>query len=224
MFTLATFEFLAELGLNNERAWFDAHRDRYERDVREPARAFVRAMRPRLEALSPHFLADDKKVGGAVMRQHRDTRFSADKRPYKTHVGIQFRHAQGKDIHAPGFYVHVGPDELFLGVGLWRPPSDALAKIRAHIDAEQAAWRAIVAAPAPTAAYRQGGESLKRAPRGYANDHPLVDELKRTSFILIADLDADTVIGPGFVDHVAGRFATAAPYMRTLCAALDAPF
>lgn len=224
MFTLATFEFLAELGLNNERAWFDAHRDRYERDVREPARAFVRAMRPRLEALSPHFLADDKKVGGAVMRQHRDTRFSADKRAYKTHVGIQFRHAQGKDIHAPGFYVHVGPDDLFLGVGTWRPPSDALARIRAHIDAEQAAWRAIVDAPTLTAAYRQGGESLKRAPRGYANDHPLVDELKRTSFILVADLDADTVIGADFADHVADRFTTAAPYMRALCAALDAPF
>ena len=85
--------FLEELREHNERSWFAANRERYEEAVREPARAFIRAMAPALAAISLHFRADDRKTGGALMRVHRDTRFSRDKTPYKTNVGIQFRHA-----------------------------------------------------------------------------------------------------------------------------------
>ena len=94
--------FLQDLRSNNERGWFTGNRDRYEETVREPARAFIRAMAPALAAISPHFRADDRKTGGSLMRIHRDTRFSRDKTPYKTNVGIQFRHALGRDLHAPG--------------------------------------------------------------------------------------------------------------------------
>ena len=127
------FSFLAELELNNEREWFQEHRDRYEREVREPAMGFIRAMAKPLTKISPHLLAVDKKVGGSMMRVHRDVRFSKDKSPYKTNVGIQFRHSAGKDVHAPGLYVHLAPDECFLGAGLWRPERDALAGIRKTI-------------------------------------------------------------------------------------------
>ncbi|MCA9520487.1 MAG: TIGR02453 family protein, partial [Myxococcales bacterium] len=111
-----TLDFLEELSLNNNRDWFTAHKPRYESFVRDPALAFVRAMAPRLERLAPSLIADDRKMGGSLMRIYRDTRFSKDKTPYKTNIGIHFRHKSAKDVHAPGLYVHVGLDGHFVGV------------------------------------------------------------------------------------------------------------
>jgi len=84
------------------------------------------AFAPHLRRVSPHFRADPRPVGGSLFRIDRDTRFSRDKTPYKTHCGIQFRHERGRDVHAPGFYLHVGPDESFVGVGIWHPGRDTL--------------------------------------------------------------------------------------------------
>src|SRR5436190_4266885 len=94
--------FLEDLRFHNERDWFEAHKDNYERDVRGPALAFIDAMAPRLAMISPELVAAAQKVGGSLMRIHRDIRFARDKTPYKTNLGIQFRHAAGKDVHAPG--------------------------------------------------------------------------------------------------------------------------
>ena len=110
-----TFRFLAELGANNERDWFEANRHRYERHVLEPALAFIERMAPNIERLSRHLLAVPKRTGGSLMRVYRDTRFGHDKRPYKTNIGIQFRHERGRDVHAPGLYVHIEPGGCFLG-------------------------------------------------------------------------------------------------------------
>ena len=107
MFSAATFSFLEELAAHNNRAWFEANKSRYESVVREPALQFIAAMAPLLAEFAPHFRAEPRRVGGSLMRVHRDTRFSRDKSPYKTNIGIQFRHALGKDVHAPGFYLHV---------------------------------------------------------------------------------------------------------------------
>src|SRR5678815_2121248 len=106
-FSDETFAFLGELEEHNQRDWFEANKSRYERVVREPALAFVRDMGRRLAEVAPALRADDRKVGGSMMRVHRDTRFSKDKSPYKTNVGIQFRHEAGKDVHAVGLYVPV---------------------------------------------------------------------------------------------------------------------
>ena len=133
MFSEATFAFLADLAANNNRAWFEANKPRYEALVREPALDFIEAMGQQLAVFAPHFRADARKLGGSLMRVYRDTRFARDKTPYKTNIGIQFRHDLGKDVHAPGFYVHVSEYECFLAVGCWRPESDALARIRAYI-------------------------------------------------------------------------------------------
>ena len=94
-FSRSAIEFLIELSEHNERAWFKQHQERYEALVRSPALAFIRALAPRLRRLSPHFVASDQKVGGSMMRPQRDTRFGSDKTPYKTNVGIHFRHAVG---------------------------------------------------------------------------------------------------------------------------------
>lgn len=130
MFTKATLNLLDELAANNDRTWFEANKSRYELLVREPALEFIAAMGSVLETFAPRFCAEPRKVGGSLMRVYRDTRFWRDKTPYKTNIGIQFRHTLGKDVHAPGFYVHIATDECFFAVGCWHPDSDALGRLR----------------------------------------------------------------------------------------------
>ena len=220
--TLTTF--LQELGSNNDRTWFNANRERYEEAIREPARAFIRAMAPALAAVSPQFRADDRKAGGSLMRVHRDTRFSRDKTPYKTNVGIQFRHALGRDVHAPGFYVHLEPGSAFIGAGVWHPDSGALFMIRSRIDEEPDAWRTVRDAEPFRATYRLGGDSLKTMPRGFAKDHPLAEDLRRKDFIAIHELRPADALGTGFPDVAAARFRDAAGFVRFLCESMDVPF
>lgn len=220
----ALFQFLAELALNNEREWFEPRKDRYQAAVLEPALAFIRAMAPRLRQISSAFVAVDKRVGGSLMRVHRDTRFSKDKTPYKTNVGIQFRHSAGKDVHAPGLYVHLEPGECFLGVGLWHPEPDALAKIRARILEEPDAWQRVRDDPALRASFELRGESLARAPRGVDPTHPHVEDLKRKDFIAVGSVPVATLMGKGAIDEVTRRFVAGRDFLRFLCEAVDVAF
>ena len=116
-----SLEFLHELSLNNDRDWWAENKDRYEAVVREPALDFITAMGPEIARISEHYTAIPSKVGGSMMRPYRDTRFSKDKTPFKTNIGIQFRHERAKDVHAPGFYLHIDNTGCFLAAGAWRP-------------------------------------------------------------------------------------------------------
>lgn len=223
-FSQDLFDFLGDLTENNNREWFNANKQRYEDAVREPALAFIRAMRPHMEAISPHFEAVDKKVGGSLMRIYRDTRFSKDKTPYKTNLGVQFRHAAGDDVHAPGIYFHIALDGVFLGSGSYRPDSGPLRQIRQRIVERPDAWSAIIQAPAFVETWRQGGESLQRPPRGFDKEHPLVEELKRKSFIAVHDLTVDEVLEPGLPERLAAKLQPTHAYLRFLCEAWGAPF
>ncbi len=211
--------FLRELEANNERPWFQANKGRYEAQVLAPALAFVEAVGARLPVVSPHFLAIPRRTGGSVMRVYRDTRFGGDKRPYKTNLGIQFRHEVGKDVHAPGFYFHVDPSLVFLGAGMWRPDRGSLGAIRERIVERGEEW--VRARDALLdAGFRLGGESLKRAPRGFDADHPLIGDLRRTDFIGAIDLDHADLGRDSVVDDVVGHFARAAPLVEFLCRAI----
>src|SRR5262245_18610926 len=112
-FDLALFAFLSDLRQNNDRDWFAASKSRYERDCLEPALAFIEDFAVDLEAISPHFRADPRPVGGSLFRIYRDTRFAKDKTPYKTNIGIHFRHEAASNAYAPGFYLHLAPGEVF---------------------------------------------------------------------------------------------------------------
>jgi uncharacterized protein (TIGR02453 family) len=223
-FSKQTFDFLAALAENNNREWFDAHQQDYEDVVRTPALAFISDMADEMPAISPHFRALSKKVGGSLMRIHRDIRFGKDKTPYKTNIGIQFRHEVGKDIHAPGYYVHIEPDGCFVGVGLWRPDADALFKIREAILKNGDAWVAARDDKTFGKHFSLEGDALANAPRGYAKDHPLVEDLKRKDFISLAELREATVTSKKFRPQVVEHFTQAAPYMRFLCKALALKF
>ncbi len=223
-FSPALFTFLRELKANNDREWFNANKNRYEEVIREPALEFVAEFAPHLERISPHFVADPRPVGGSLFRIHRDTRFSKDKTPYKPHTGIQFRHEAAKDVHAPGYYLHLEPGEIFVGVGVWHPDSTALARIRGALVEDPDSWRGATSNRAFRQRFTLAGESLKRPPAGFDHDHPLIDDLKRKDFIAVARLQQRAVTSSGFDEALAGDFRAASPLVAFLCGALDLPF
>jgi uncharacterized protein (TIGR02453 family) len=178
-------------------------------------------MGPRIERLSSHFLAIPKRSGGSLMRVYRDTRFARDKTPYKTNIGIQFRHARGKDVHAPGFYVHIEPDGCFVGAGIWHPEAQPLFAIRTRIVEEPDLWRRAATNKPFLKEFELSGDQLARPPRGFAVDAPYIEDLKRKDFIAIANLEVDEILDPAFPQHLATRFKAAAPLMAFLCDALN---
>ena len=219
-FTSQSMSFLKRLKQNNDRDWFLENKSDYEDLIRTPAFNFIDDMENELAHLSPHFLAIAKKVGGSLMRVHRDVRFSKDKSPYKTNIGIQFRHEMGKDVHAPGFYIHIEPDDCFVGAGIWRPDSNALSQIRDAIIERDKYWLNAVNDKKFKKDYELTGESLKNAPRGYDKEHPLVNDLNRKDFIAISHMNDKEVLAKNFKQNVVQKFTEAEPYMQFLCKAL----
>jgi uncharacterized protein (TIGR02453 family) len=210
------FRFLSELRENNNRHWFERNKARYLSVVREPLQDFIEAFGPRLHKISPHLVADPRANGGSLFRIYRDARFSRDKTPYKTHAGIQFRHALGKDVHAPGLYLHLEPGNVFAAAGMWHPDGDSLRAIRTAIVTHPERWRRAVGDRSFRRAYRVEGRSLTRAPRGFDADHPLVEDLKRKDFIAVAGLSEEEALAPGFVARFARLCARSDPFMRFL--------
>jgi uncharacterized protein (TIGR02453 family) len=116
------FEFLRDLARHNDRAWFQANQRRYEAEVKAPMLRFIEDFGAPLKRISAQFLADPRPVGGALFRIHRDTRFSTDKSPYKTNAAAHFRHREGsRDVHAPGFYLHLEPSGSMEGAACGIP-------------------------------------------------------------------------------------------------------
>ncbi len=223
-FTRNTFSFLEELTANNDRDWFQANKARYERDWLAPSLAFIGAMQRPLKKVAPFLVAKPSKVGGSLMRIYRDSRFSKDKTPYKTNIGIQFRHDAGKDIHAPGFYVHLAADECFIGAGVWHPDAPTLAQIRAAIDENQKQWSKVKSDAALNERFEWWGESLKTPPRGYAADHPWIDDLKRKDHLVLRKVTRDELLGGQVIEFVSDQIKAAKPLMRFLCMAIKLPY
>jgi uncharacterized protein (TIGR02453 family) len=221
-FTPGLFAFLRELSANNDREWFTANKARYVAEVQEPALAFVEDVGMRLPEVSRHLVADARTTGGSLFRIYRDVRFSKDKSPYKTHTGIQFRHARTRDVHAPGFYLHLEPGTVFVACGVWHPDRDTLHAIRTAIAAKPGRWQAIVDELGEN--FRLGGEALKRPPAGFDPDHPLIDELKRKDFIAIADLTESDAVASGFLDRFLELCGQAGGFMRFLCDSSRVPY
>ncbi len=220
-FSPELFRFLRQLQRNNNREWFDKHRERYIEHVRDPMLRFISDFGPRLKRISTHLTADPRPHGGSMFRIHRDTRFSRDKSPYKTWVAAQFRHERGKDVHAPGFYLHLGQDGVYAGAGIWHPDGDTLARIRAAIVDRPQAWKRIVSAKAfRDGPLRLAGESLKRPPRGCDPDHPLIEDLKRKDFITLVELDEATACAPELLDRYTRICRASVPFMKFLAEAV----
>ena len=223
-FTPKLFAFLKDLAENNDREWFKAHQDAYEEYVREPALEFINDFAAPLKKISPHFVADSRTVGGSLFRIQRDTRFSKEKTPYKTNTGLQFRHIGGRDAHAPGFYLHIEPGECFMGVGLWRPETKVAYEIRHAIADDPAGWKRASRSKRFTDVFTVGGDSLKKAPRGFDEDHPLIEDLKRKDFIASTRVTQKSITSDHFMEDFACNCRRGAPFMKFLCEAVGVPF
>ncbi len=213
------FAFLQDLKAHNTREWFADNKARYVADVEAPALAFITAFAPKLKGISPRFVARPTRMGGSLFRIHRDTRFSPDKTPFKTHVAMRFPH-DGKGLErAPSFYLHLAPGECLGGGGLYHTDMPALRKIRQRINDEPREWQVV-----RDSGFEIHGEQLKRVPPPYPAAHALGDDLRRKDYYAIDTFTAEDAMAPDFVDRYASECARIAPLVRFLCGALKIPF
>lgn len=223
-FSRRLFTFLRQLRENNDRAWFEANRERYLADVRAPLQGFVLDFAPHLAKVSRHYVADPRPQSGSIFRIHRDTRFSRDKSPYKTMAAAQFRHERGKDVHAPGFYLHLEPGNVFAGAGLWHPDGETLVQVRTALISQPQKWKRIVGAPPFRRRVQLSGESLRRTPRGFPSDHELADDLRRKDFVTVAAFTEREACAPGFLRAFVRSCRLNADFMEFLTRAVGLPW
>jgi uncharacterized protein (TIGR02453 family) len=211
------FRFLRELKAHNDREWFLAHKPRFEAEVKEPMLAFIMAFADPLQRLNQHYLADPRR---SMFRIFRDTRFAKDKSPYKTNVGAHFRHQDcSKDVHSPGFYLHLEPGECFVATGLWHPEPESLHKVRQRIVERTKEWQALEAG-----GLQVQGDALKRAPQGFDPEHPCLEALKLKDFYTHTPLTEREVCAPDFLERFTGICRKDAPLAAFLTKALDLPW
>ena len=218
------FKFLRDLEKNNHRDWFNENKERYHQDVLDPAVELVAQLEKPLARSAPMLRAVAKRHGGSIMRIYKDTRFSKDKTPYKTNVGISLRHEADSNIHAPGAYIHLDSQECFVGVGCWRPAKETLAAIRAAIDDSPKSWIRARDHKGFAECFELAGEKLKTSPRNYPRDHPMIEDLRRIDFIGIAPISPGEVTRSDCVEIILDRIKRARPLMRFLCDAIDVPY
>jgi len=225
-FTPSFFQFFRELESNNRREWFQANKSRFETEVRDPMIRFIGDFAPHLRAISRHYYADPRPVGGSMFRIYRDIRFSKDKSPYKTHAGMFFHHlaSREKGISTPGFYLHLSPGEVFVGAGLWHPEGEALTKIRDTIVTHPDRWKRATSQREFRATCRLSGDKLQRPPKGYDPEHPLIEDLKRKDFVTVTDLSEKQACSAGFMDAFVSSSKAASPFMRFLTESLGLPW
>lgn len=223
-FTPATFGFLRDLARNNNREWFLANKARYEEQLRTPFLNLLGELQAPLARISPHYRADTRSQGGSLFRQHRDTRFSNDKTPYKTWAGARLFHERSRGIEAPVFYLHLQPGGCFAGGGIWHPQPDALKKIREFLADNPAAWKKATQSKAFREHLTPGGETLTRPPRGFDPNHELIADLRRKDFVASAAFDEKLATSAEFKPWLVDTYKRLAPMVDYLCAALELDF
>lgn len=215
------FRFLKDLKAHNDREWFSENKARYEAEARDPMLGLIGEFSGPLSTISCHFMADPRPSGGSMFRIYRDTRFSKDKSPYKTHLAAHFPHrtVTAGGVHGPGFYLHLEPGGSFAGGGLWHPDPDSLFKVRQAIVAKPAAWKNL-----RKPGLEIEGEALKRVPQGFDPSHPWAEDLKLKDFYITSSFTDAQVLHADFLGRVTGACQQAAPLVAFLCKALDLPF
>jgi uncharacterized protein (TIGR02453 family) len=212
------FQFLHQLRRHNNREWFAKNKARYQQLIVEPALRFIGSFAPHLAKLCPFFVADPRPTRGSLFRIYRDTRFSPDKRPFKTHVGIRFSHSSGKDAHAPVFYLRLEPENCFAAAGVWHPDNRALTRIRTAIVAHPEQWAKV------RRKLELEGDSLTRPPRGYDREHPFIEDIKRKDFVASVALSDRQVCGPAFMRDFAAACRAMVPLVEFTTEALGLKF
>jgi len=219
-FTSRTLAFLRALKRNNDREWFRARKDRYETEVRAPMLEVLARLADDLPAFAPDLVADPKV---SLYRIYRDTRFSGNKAPLKTHVAAVLPPRGFAKHEAAGLYFEIAPQHVWIGGGLYMPTGPDLHALREHIAGDPAKLDRIVTA----AAFRRTvgaleGERLTRVPRGWAKDHPAAHYLRFKQFLAFREFPAELAVGPRFYPTLVRTFRAIAPLVAYLNAPLRA--
>jgi uncharacterized protein (TIGR02453 family) len=220
-------QFLADLAANNDRAWFQPRKAEYERLLKEPMEELCVALEAEFRARDIPLHADAAR---SPFRIYRDTRFSKDKSPYKTHVAASFGWAgdgvdaatgrsHTENVHASGGYFHLQPGEIYVGGGVWHPDKEWLTAFRERVVDDYDGFRDLVEAPAFKQTFGEvgdDGESLKRVPPGFPPDHPAADILRKKNLTFGRRLSDAEAMSPGLPGEIADSFAVGTPLMRYL--------
>jgi uncharacterized protein (TIGR02453 family) len=219
MFSEAALDFLRKLKRNNKREWFTPRKEIFERELKAPMEKLVEEINGALLDFAPDYVTEPKR---ALFRIYRDTRFSNDKTPYKTHVAAWFRRTGVKDTSAAGFYFHVSPDGVAIAGGVYQPTPEQLAAIRNHLAEHHERFRDLAAAKALTKLAEFEGETLSRVPKGFAKDHPAEDLLRAKRWGWHASHPPELATSPKLRVEIVKSFKTLAPVVSFLNEAFEA--
>jgi uncharacterized protein (TIGR02453 family) len=221
--------FLRQIKRNNRRDWFAERKDVYERELLDPMRLFVEEMDVRLASFAPEIHGSVKR---SIFRIYRDTRFSKDKTPYKTHISCWFTHVRaghgvGAETHGAGagFYFHVEPGASLVAAGIWMPPRPSLLRIREHLAESSDAFEKTMNGRKFKTRFSALSEEkvLSRVPRGFAPDHPAAKWLRFCSFTVSGPLTDEQILSPKLPQQVEKDFVVLRPFVRWLNEALGYP-
>ena len=224
-FTKRALTFFRGLARHNEKSWFEAHRDEYETEVRQPMRELIEELDTRFAEFAPEIGGDPKR---SMFRINRDIRFSKDKSPYKTHAACWFHHLNAArtvgseaDAGSAGYYFHLEPGgRSMIGAGVWRPPRPQLNKLRDAIAKDPKGFDKMARSIPSRFGGLEDEDSLKRMPRGYAEDHPAAKWLRFQSFTSGRTLTDAQVTSASLASFLSKEYEALLPLVRWLNGAL----
>lgn len=216
--------FLRNLARNNDRVWFQPRKARFEAELKEPMLAIVRKITDAMVDFAPNHVRPAEKC---LFRIYRDTRFSNDKRPYKTHVAAWWSHQGLEKTSGAGYYFHVSPKEVIVAAGAYMPEKDQLAQIRRWMLDHHEEFRRLLKKPAVCRAFQEfEGNALTRPPKGFPREHPGMDLIRCRQWGLAATLPTAEALKSNFAATIVRYFKIAAPVvdaLNTPIAAAQAP-
>ena len=206
--------FFRSLKRNNRREWFQPRKHVFEQHVKEPMIELVTALNRDFAKFAPEFVSDPKK---AIFRIYRDTRFSSDKTPYKTHIAASFARRGGERLAAGGFYFSVSHDQIEVAGGIYHPEPETMLVVRNHIAEHHQDLRRLLADRRVRRLLGDlQGDALTRAPKGFDPAHPAIQLIKMKDWILDTTLDPSLGTSPRLYKELADRFRAMTPLIEFL--------
>jgi len=206
--------FLRNLARHNDREWFTPRKATFEAELKEPMLAIIRKVTDAMAVFAPEFVRPAEKC---LFRIYRDTRFSADKKPYKTHVAAWWAHQGLEKTSGAGYYFHISAKEVVIAAGAYMPEKDQLAAIRNWLLEHHAEFRKVLQTAAVKRAFEEfEGNALTRPPKGFPKEHPAMDLIRCRQWGLATTLPADAALEANFAATLIRHFRLATPVVNAL--------
>jgi uncharacterized protein (TIGR02453 family) len=213
-FSNEALKFLRGLKRNNDRVWFEARRDVFEKELKEPMLKLIGEVNEAMAEFAPMHVRPPQKI---MMRIYRDIRFSKDKRPYKTHVSAWWVRDGLQKTSGAGFYFSMNPEQVVIAAGAYMPEREQLLAIRRYLAEHHEEFRAVMKGKKLRSLMTEDdGHALTRAPKGFPEDHPAIDLLKKKQWAVWSRLPGDRALKATLAKDVVERFKAAAPMIALL--------